>query len=228
MEERIYYCGCCHKVRESQKSGYCKACHAVKNKEYKQKLKDGYIPKPKTPYCPCGALKRKGDSYCQPCITRKSIEWRKVHGFTPEEIKRKNELQNKRWRDKNPIKPAVRKRGSLINGVPVKCVECDRLSEGWCDKCRNQYEYLRYKYETCSEYNLKHKVRALTRGYIKAGHLVKEPCEVCGKKTTVEAHHDDYTKPMDIRWLCKKHHDEWHDSFKFCIMHEELEELLNN
>lgn len=39
-------------------------------------------------------------------------------------------------------------------------------------------------------------------------HLVRKPCEVCGEKA--EAHHDDYAKPLDVRWLCFKHHREWH------------------
>jgi hypothetical protein len=37
------------------------------------------------------------------------------------------------------------------------------------------------------------------------------PCEVC-KETNVDAHHDDYNKPLDVRWLCKKHHREHHKS----------------
>lgn len=44
---------------------------------------------------------------------------------------------------------------------------------------------------------------------IKAGKLIPEKCEVCGKKK-VDAHHDDYTKPLDVRWLCRKHHIEHH------------------
>lgn len=40
--------------------------------------------------------------------------------------------------------------------------------------------------------------------------LIKKPCEVCGK-VKAHAHHDDYSRPLDVRWLCPKHHKEWHD-----------------
>jgi len=39
--------------------------------------------------------------------------------------------------------------------------------------------------------------------------LTKEPCEKCGE-TNVDGHHDDYEKPLEVRWLCKKHHAEHH------------------
>ena len=35
------------------------------------------------------------------------------------------------------------------------------------------------------------------------------PCEVCGA-TKAQAHHCNYSKPLDVRWLCPKHHAEWH------------------
>jgi hypothetical protein len=49
----------------------------------------------------------------------------------------------------------------------------------------------------------------LTAKAIRNGILKRQPCEVCGDPIS-EGHHDDYDKPLDIRWLCTKHHGEAH------------------
>ncbi len=41
---------------------------------------------------------------------------------------------------------------------------------------------------------------------LKKGRMAKEPC-YCGE-LKVEAHHPDYSKPMEVIWACKKHHVE--------------------
>ena len=35
-------------------------------------------------------------------------------------------------------------------------------------------------------------------------------CEVCGSTVNSEWHHDDYSRPLDVRPLCGSHHKLWH------------------
>lgn len=44
---------------------------------------------------------------------------------------------------------------------------------------------------------------------VDTGKMIRQPCEVCGEPRT-EAHHDDYNKPLDVRWLCNAHHKDHH------------------
>ena len=44
---------------------------------------------------------------------------------------------------------------------------------------------------------------------IRSGRLVRKPCEKCGNEK-VEGHHTDYSRPLDVVWLCKTHHLEAH------------------
>lgn len=43
----------------------------------------------------------------------------------------------------------------------------------------------------------------------KAKSLTRKPCEICGAAKS-EAHHGDYSKPLDVTWLCRDHHAAWH------------------
>jgi len=56
-----------------------------------------------------------------------------------------------------------------------------------------------------------HKVAAniLLRRAVLAGRVLKKPCEVC-KNTKTQAHHEDYEKPLDVVWLCTRHHADRH------------------
>jgi ribosomal protein S27AE len=46
---------------------------------------------------------------------------------------------------------------------------------------------------------------------VKTGELTRQPCEICGE-TKTDAHHDDYGKPLEVRWLCRKHHKQFHNN----------------
>ena len=50
---------------------------------------------------------------------------------------------------------------------------------------------------------------------LKRGDLVKQPCQVCGatdETTRIDAHHEDYSKPLEVDWLCRSHHMRFHKS----------------
>lgn len=55
----------------------------------------------------------------------------------------------------------------------------------------------------------KRRAHLLVRRAVLRGILVRQPCEQCGDEKS-QAHHDDYSKPLVVRWLCAKHHGEHH------------------
>jgi len=73
----------------------------------------------------------------------------------------------------------------------------------------------RYREENREEVQAKDRARGFrvydlskVKARQKAAVLEPQPCEVCGE--SAERHHDDYAKPLDVRWLCKQHHGEAH------------------
>jgi len=44
---------------------------------------------------------------------------------------------------------------------------------------------------------------------LKRGLVARLPCEVCGDPKT-DGHHPDYSRPMDVVWLCRRHHKAAH------------------
>jgi hypothetical protein len=85
------------------------------------------------------------------------------------------------------------------------CESCkSEVHRKWLDANGGQWHY----YSTRGQ-----RAKLIARRYINTqiqrGKLKRQPCEVCGCLET-QAHHNDYDKPMDIRWLCKEHHDALH------------------
>jgi hypothetical protein len=53
-------------------------------------------------------------------------------------------------------------------------------------------------------YELRRKAITAVNNAIRDGRLERQPCEVCGAQG--QGHHDDYTRPLAVRWLCSQHH----------------------
>lgn len=98
------------------------------------------------------------------------------------ELCRQREAQ-RRWEARNPGVSAARAR----------------------DRRDQTREYERNRYQNDPVFREKKKARNMVLIRIARGTLERQPCEVCGEGEA-QAHHDDYTRPLDVRWLCDTHH----------------------
>lgn len=107
-------------------------------------------------------------------------------------------------------------KGGRVN----KCKECNKkdVSKNRVENLEKYRKYDRdrgnrqspeYLKEYRDRYPKKYKAHSKVAYEIRAGNLVPEDCEECGNKKAV-AHHDDYDRPLKVRWLCQGHHAQWH------------------
>jgi ribosomal protein S27AE len=70
-------------------------------------------------------------------------------------------------------------------------------------------EAYRYTKRFRVKYPEKARAHDKVRRAIEAGLLVRMPCEACGAERA-HAHHEDYSAPLDVRWICQKCHSGVH------------------
>ena len=96
----------------------------------------------------------------------------------------------------------------------------------WCKECCKEYERLphrkgrhtkwrnspkgeiktrEYSKAHYEEDKPKNKARAAISRLIKLGVIKRMPCEMCGDSNS-QGHHPDYSKPLEVMWLCQSHH----------------------
>lgn len=87
-----------------------------------------------------------------------------------------------------------------------KCGNQSRPGQRTCWTCHAEYmrNFRKTRFLTPSE-RFKMNCRSYLHVYIRRGKIAKKPCEVCGNPEA-ESHHQDYSKPLDVRWLCRVHH----------------------
>ena len=126
------------------------------------------------------------------------------------------------------------KDASKEDGLSYRCKECVNAvrrvkreaiaatkSPDWKKKTQDIEAYRKawreahpgYSTAKKKEWYSKHKDRLRVKDAVKyalrTGKLVKTPCQVCGE-LEVQGHHPDYSRPLDVVWLCRKHHHEIH------------------
>lgn len=82
-------------------------------------------------------------------------------------------------------------------------------SKEWREKNREQYR--KSVKEHAKKNPLKVRARKIVSYHVQKGNMTRpSKCSRCLKECKTEAHHEDYTKPLDIVWLCKLCHAEEH------------------
>lgn len=127
------------------------------------------------------------------------------------------------------------KHSKMADGRVNKCKECNKkdVQDNYADK--REY-YAKYEKERAQkperkekaiEYQrkrrklnpLQYKARTIFGHALNAGKVKREPCVVCGTIENIEGHHTDYTKPLEVEWLCRKHHLLEHGKTAYKVVH---------
>ncbi len=104
----------------------------------------------------------------------------------------------------NPEK--LKARDKKRNGLPHRVKERKRYAQSpkgkkVCNKAKKKW---------IERNPLKRLACQIVQEALRTGRLEKQPCEKCGSTIRVHGHHDDYYKPLEVRWLCPKCHKEFH------------------
>lgn len=82
------------------------------------------------------------------------------------------------------------------------------------DRKRGNRQSKSYTAEYRGKNPKKYKAHIMIGNALKSGKINKPiGCESCGSVFSVHGHHDDYDKPLDVRWLCSACHSQWHAKY---------------
>jgi len=117
------------------------------------------------------------------------------------ELLNKSEQQVRYFLYKNGVKrtPEQREQLALRIGATQKGENNGNWKGG---RSTNNYYYKLRQVERHPE---RVRARELVYKAKKSGKLIPEPCLDCGSMN-VQAHHPDHSKPLDVIWVCPKHH----------------------
>lgn len=214
---RSIYCSICKQVKGpgNESSSYCKPCRTEKRKaslkDVKPKICIERRPKRsgKCLDCPdCGAIKQNPkQAYCNPCRSKRAKEWAEETG----RVKKHNTGLCPCGAPRAPNQPywcaACKAADSRSYREQKGHTQAQRDAyKAWYDENKDKINDRRKNDAIIS---LKVQARKAANNAIRDGFLKRQPCEVCGNEK-VDAHHDDYMQPLNVRWLCRKHHNEHH------------------
>lgn len=140
---------------------------------------------------------------CKKCGGDKSIDSFAVEKKTKDgrraECKVCRSATWRKWADKNPDKVRECQRRTVM--------KAKKRGDHWTQRNKKKVAIYQKRWEQRNKEKLS--AYNVMRLAIKKGEIKKDCCIVCGAKE-VHGHHDDYSKPLDVVWVCRKHHGELH------------------
>ena len=82
------------------------------------------------------------------------------------------------------------------------------------EKKKNYDKIYQREYFKREEVKFKNKARNKLKLAIKLGKISRKVCEIKKCNLIGQGHHEDYAKPLEVRWLCRIHHEELHHPLK--------------
>lgn len=110
----------------------------------------------------------------------------------------KKDIRNFNSENKNKVRERWRIRGRLPHRIAA------RKAYAKTEKGRKTTNAAKEKWK--SKNKLKMTAYSIFWAAVRSGKIKKESCEICGETKNIEGHHEDYFKPLDVNWLCLKHH----------------------
>lgn len=129
----------------------------------------------------------------------------------------KNRENVKRWRLAHPDRKSEVNKEYYLKNRDKKLAYCRE----WLKTEHGRRSQLESFYRAKKKYPEKVKARSLLIRAIKSGKLKRLPCEVCGIEKS-EGHHKDYSKPLDVEWLCSYHHRLKEGRISFDVLNEPI------
>ena len=103
----------------------------------------------------------------------------------------------------------VRTKG-LVRGLVLRSTKFYRDTQRKFRLNQNPANHKRAREKYVLKNKKKIKAKRAVQDAVTSGKLIKTGCEVCKTHIDIHGHHDDYNKLLKVRWLCRKHHTEWH------------------
>lgn len=96
------------------------------------------------------------------------------------------------------------------SGVYYMCRECNTArSKKYRGTDNGRANVNKAVYKSIKKHLEKQNARIKLRYHVKNGNIIKpKRCQKCDQKVRVEGHHEDYSKPLHVVWVCRTCHIE--------------------